>query len=178
MPTDPDMEEDLVVVDDSELDVEMDEVNHSMRRSPSPSSAELPMIGSDVVTVRPSEMKGKTPYTTTMNLKKGPKGYGFSVTWTHPPRYVVDLITRRKEFGEFIKRTERKRDKVAFDKRRLHTVVATWSIRSVSKRKRKRQIDWWRRFFPSDLSTRVRIKCYSRTQPRMIASRSSFIQYF
>ncbi|XP_045025949.1 uncharacterized protein LOC123470164 [Daphnia magna] len=91
------MEEDLVVVDDSDLDNgisdERDRVTSEISSSPSPSSAALPkIIGSDIrhtaVRCVPVEVepKGKTPYTTSVNLKRGPKGYGFSVTWTHPPR--------------------------------------------------------------------------------------------
>lgn len=86
VPTDPDMDEDLVVVDDSDLD------NGAEETKTLPSSVELPDMATSV---RPSETKGKTPYTTTMNLKRGPKGYGFSVTWTHPPRYVCSRSRSR-----------------------------------------------------------------------------------
>jgi hypothetical protein len=94
VPTDPDMEEDLVVVDDSDLDSRVVEEQDQIRRgpSPSPSSIGSKMTGSDTRHTPPRcptlemEPKGKTPYTTTVNLKRGPKGYGFSVTWTHPPR--------------------------------------------------------------------------------------------
>lgn len=103
VPTDPDMEEDLVVVDDSDLDNgisdERDRVTSEISSSPSPSSAALPkIIGSDIrhtaVRCVPVEVepKGKTPYTTSVNLKRGPKGYGFSVTWTHPPRYNAFFV--------------------------------------------------------------------------------------
>lgn len=79
------MEEDLVVVDDSDVDNETD--GCLTRRNPSRPSAEIPITESDLAShVGPAEVKGKTPYTMTMNLKRGPKGYGFSVTWTHPPR--------------------------------------------------------------------------------------------
>lgn len=97
------MEEDLVVVDDSDLDNgisdERDRVTSEISSSPSPSSAALPkIIGSDIrhtaVRCVPVEVepKGKTPYTTSVNLKRGPKGYGFSVTWTHPPRYNAFFV--------------------------------------------------------------------------------------
>lgn len=85
------MEEDLVVVDDSDLENGIDLKVRAIR-TPSPSSAPLPTNGSNTMAVPVfpvHEMKGKTPYTTTMNLKRGPKGYGFSVTWTHPPRYII-----------------------------------------------------------------------------------------
>ena len=90
------MDEDLVVVDDSDLDdrtVEehQDRVTLGVPSSPSSSSTGSKMTGTDTRHTRCSapemEPKGKTPYTTTVNLKRGPKGYGFSVTWTHPPRY-------------------------------------------------------------------------------------------
>ena len=91
VPTDPDMEEDLVVVDDSDLDMNgLNEKEDRSRGTPSPSSAALPTTGSDVDSSSRPEPKGKTPYTTTVKLHRGPKGYGFSVTWTHPPRYVSD----------------------------------------------------------------------------------------
>ena len=91
VPTDPDMEEDLVVVDDSDLDMNgLNEKEDRSRGTPSPSSAALPTTGSDVDSSSRPEPKGKTPYTTTVKLQRGPKGYGFSVTWTHPPRYVPD----------------------------------------------------------------------------------------
>lgn len=73
-----DLEEDLVVVDD---DTDIDKSDGNGHRS-------ISMIPAAV---------GKTPYTMSMELKRGPKGYGFSVTWTHPPRYckLTGLIFSR-----------------------------------------------------------------------------------
>lgn len=102
VPPDPDMEEDLVVVDYSDVDQQHsgpDEVGSCLATGASslgPSSAK----NSSPRQSQATELKGKTPYTTTMTLKKGPKGFGFSVTWTHPPRYrifsrnVISLIFR------------------------------------------------------------------------------------
>jgi len=73
----PDMEEDLVVVDDSEA-----EGRSQMARS----SARDPRDRSPIPQERQERPVGKTPYTTTMRMRKGERGYGFSVTWTHPPR--------------------------------------------------------------------------------------------
>ncbi len=72
-----DLEEDLVVVDD-DTDIDKSDGNRS-----------ISMIPAAV---------GKTPYTMSMELKRGPKGYGFSVTWTHPPRYckLSGLIFSRR----------------------------------------------------------------------------------
>ena len=70
------MEEDLVVVDDSVVEDRSQMVRSSARdRSPRPENR-----------VQETRLAGKTPYTTTMRMKKGERGYGFSVTWTHPPR--------------------------------------------------------------------------------------------
>jgi len=94
----PDMEEDLVVVDDSEA-----EGRSQMARS----SARDPRDRSPIPQERQERPVGKTPYTTTMRMRKGERGYGFSVTWTHPPRIervepglVADLAGMR--VGDYI----------------------------------------------------------------------------
>lgn len=92
-PADPDMEEDLVVVDDSDMDNRADDMDRTKSKSSSSLTA-LPMPTTDAASCQPSEPKGKTPYTTTVHLKRGPKGYGFSVTWTHPPRYSSHATSR------------------------------------------------------------------------------------
>jgi len=88
-------EEDLVVVDDS------DDLNETEKEEPEQAQPDAESTAKDKVTLAPKAAqdkedhksglhgngKGKTPYTLTMKLQKGPKGYGFSVTWTHPPRY-------------------------------------------------------------------------------------------
>lgn len=68
-----DLEEDLVVVDD-DTDIDKSDGNGGHPYS----------ISASVI---PAAAVGKTPYTMSMEVKRGPKGYGFSVTWTHPPRY-------------------------------------------------------------------------------------------
>jgi len=91
------MEEDLVVVDDSVVEDRSQMVRSSARdRSPRPQNR-----------VQETRLAGKTPYTTTMRMKKGERGYGFSVTWTHPPRIervepglVADLAGMR--VGDYI----------------------------------------------------------------------------
>ena len=90
------IEEDLVVVDYSD-------VSEAESQQPPPSSR-ANAVANDAVhlqskcpAIKACDMKdagpassgraaGKTPYTLTMELQRGPKGYGFSVTWTHPPR--------------------------------------------------------------------------------------------
>ena len=85
---DMDLEEDLVVVDDSELVADQEGEESEDRRFPTipfaTAASDTASVAADPLT---SEgIQGKTPYTSTMKLKRGPKGYGFSVTWTHPPR--------------------------------------------------------------------------------------------
>lgn len=88
MPTDPEMEEDLVVVDDSDLDGTRRHEEIVRRTTSCRQRHPSPVSGVPVLERAPGDAKGKTPYTITMRLKKGPKGFGFSVTWTHPPRYA------------------------------------------------------------------------------------------
>ena len=96
---DMDMEEDLVVVDDSEIVADQEEESEERRfastqfstaaagAAPFASVSDTASVATDGSYPLTSEgIKGKTPYTSTMKLKRGPKGYGFSVTWTHPPR--------------------------------------------------------------------------------------------
>ena len=79
-----DMEEDLVVVDDSEIVPEETSTQQQFESVDAVMAADTADGPLPLTTT--SEPKGKTPYTSTMKLKRGPKGYGFSVTWTHPPR--------------------------------------------------------------------------------------------
>ena len=92
-----DMEEDLVVVDDSEIVADQEEASEEHRFASKQYStaagahfasvSDTASVAADGSYPLTSEgIKGKTPYTNTMKLKRGPKGYGFSVTWTHPPR--------------------------------------------------------------------------------------------
>ena len=87
-------DEDLVVVDDS------DDLNETEKEEPMQDQPDAESTAKDTQLAPKAAQdkedhksglhgngKGKTPYTLTMKLQKGPTGYGFSVTWTHPPRY-------------------------------------------------------------------------------------------
>lgn len=79
------MDEDLVVVDDSEAE----EIRVAAAQLPQERSyVDRDVDGDAAVTVDPTRQRpfGKTPYTITMKMRRGRCGYGFSVTWTHPPR--------------------------------------------------------------------------------------------
>ena len=70
------MEEDLVVVDDSDGEQRSDDGGARLAVNDAPGRA----------VADPQRPVGKTPYTVTMKMRRGQRGYGFSVTWTQPPR--------------------------------------------------------------------------------------------
>lgn len=76
--------EDLVVVDDSEA--EENRLAAAKRHSHVANDVGDALALAVEPVVQRQRPPGKTPYTITMKMKRGRCGYGFSVTWTHPPR--------------------------------------------------------------------------------------------
>jgi len=88
-----DADEDLVVVDDSDDGGDDDDGGGDDSDlaavagfAPDGGCASVRPVANKNDAASACGSKGKTPYTLTMKLQKGPRGYGFSVTWTHPPR--------------------------------------------------------------------------------------------
>lgn len=82
-----DLEDGMVAIDDGELSDA--ETRAADDRSTDKEKCAASLIStSKSVNKEDVDLVGKTPYTFTVNLQRGPKGYGFSVTWTHPPRYA------------------------------------------------------------------------------------------
>ncbi|CAL4100771.1 unnamed protein product, partial [Meganyctiphanes norvegica] len=76
--------EDLVIHDEN-----TNKITHLDNRRPPPSlTVTRPEINDNYVENRLSvpSTKGQTPYTISVNIVKGQRGFGFSVAWTKPPR--------------------------------------------------------------------------------------------